>query len=87
MIAIQATTGLDRVFQAAAGRLGDTLNHLWACWWWALRAHVAATHNIPRSCLEPPPADWLTPLAGRPAPSELPLRRGNGLATFRLRAL
>lgn len=35
------------------------LHHLWACCWWALRAHVAAVHGFPRSCLEDPPAEWL----------------------------
>ncbi len=87
MISTRVTTAPDRVLHAAAGRLGQGFRTFWTCWWWALRAHVAASHNIPRSCLEPPPADWLTPLAGRPAPPALPRRRGNGLATFRPKAL
>lgn len=41
------------------------LHHAWACCWWALRAHVAATHFIPRSCLEDPPTEWLRVLQGR----------------------
>lgn len=40
------------------------LRHIWACYWWALRAHVAATQGIPRSCLEDPPAEWLRVLRG-----------------------
>ena len=40
------------------------MERVWACWWWALRAHVAAMHGIPRRCLEDPPEDWLRALLG-----------------------
>lgn len=36
----------------------------WTCYWWALRAHMAATHGIPRSSLEEPPEEWLRALLG-----------------------
>ncbi|KQW70370.1 hypothetical protein ASE17_15845 [Phenylobacterium sp. Root77] len=35
------------------------LHRLWACYWWLLRAHVAARHFIPRASLEAPPAEWM----------------------------
>lgn len=38
------------------------LERFWACYWWALRAHVAATHGIPRSSLGEPPEEWLRTL-------------------------
>ena len=42
-------------FDRAAYELSQSL----VCCWWALRAHTAARHGIPRSCLEDPPAEWL----------------------------
>ncbi len=41
------------------------LHRLWACYWWIVRVHVAATHFIPRSCLEDPPEAWMRVLQGR----------------------
>ena len=40
------------------------LTHGWACYWWLLRAHVAAAHFIPRSCLEEPPEPWMRVMHG-----------------------
>jgi len=40
------------------------LHRLWACYWWMLRAHVAARHGIPRDCLEDPPHAWMKVMQG-----------------------
>lgn len=58
-----------------ASRALGGLRRLGACWWWTLQVHVAATHGIPRSALEPPPDPRLAVFA-RPPPT-LPRRRGD----------
>lgn len=74
MIADDATVILDMgPLERIASRARRALNHLWACWWWTFRVHMAAVHGIPRSALEAPPAPWLASLAG--PPSALPRRR------------
>jgi hypothetical protein len=40
------------------------LHRFWRVYWWVLRAHVAAKHFIPRSCLEDPPEEWLRVMLG-----------------------
>lgn len=40
------------------------LHRLWVCYWWVLRAHVAACNGIPRDCLEEPPHAWMKVLQG-----------------------
>lgn len=75
MIADDNTVLLDDVPpHRIASRVREAASHVWACWWWALRAHVAAVYGFPRSALEAPPAEWLRPLAAPPPP--LPRRRG-----------
>lgn len=75
MIADDAITALTfSPPRRIASRVWAALSHLWACWWWTLRVHVAATHGIPRSAMEPPPDPRLAVLAG--SPPALPRRRG-----------
>ncbi len=52
--------------QRIVSRARHALTHLWACWWWTLRVHMAAVHGIPRSALEAPPDPRLAALAGPP---------------------
>lgn len=73
MIADETAIGIEAPSRAG-GAWRATLSHLWACWWWTLRVHVAASHGIPRSALSPPPAYWLASLAASSLP--LPRRRG-----------
>ncbi len=46
------------------GRAIYELHRFWRIYWWAVRAHAAAQHFIPRSCLEDPPEEWLRVLQG-----------------------
>ncbi|MBA4011963.1 MAG: hypothetical protein C0481_08875 [Phenylobacterium sp.] len=42
------------IFRWLLDRAIYELHRLWACYWWLLRARVAARHGIPRDGLEDP---------------------------------